>query len=323
MTTKTNGNDLTFYLNGEKVTIPTNSIAPQTLLVDYLRESTKWKGTKLGCGEGGCGACAVTLTYMESSDGSIRTNSANACLKPLAACDGMSITTADGLNRCCGGGKNHPIADRLHKLHGSQCGYCTPGMVMAIYAQLKKNGGKADAETMEEAIDGNICRCTGYRPILDTAKSFATDSKVVDHMTGEVKPGSYDAKTIDPDVDDATFYARKKDVSELVFANGSWVRVGTLKRARELAGTKSRFLVGDTCKGVYKNPPSVDVTIDVRDVPELRVSRVDGSNLILGAARTLNDLRDALRVSQGKSKAFEVRHGCFVLLLLNSHTSFC
>ena len=121
-------------------------------------------------------------TYTEYRNLSqVVTRSANSCLKPLGSCSGLAITTAEGLGSS--NGENHPIAERLHKLHGSQCGYCTPGMVMGIYSALKgSHPAGITMAGMEAALDGNICRCTGYRPILDAAHSFARDSNTVDHM---------------------------------------------------------------------------------------------------------------------------------------------
>lgn len=137
-------------------------------------------GTKLGCGEGGCGACTVMLSTYDVLSSEVRHISANACLTPLCSLDGYHVTTVEGI----GGIKTgmHPIQQRLASLHGSQCGFCTPGIVMALYTLLRSNPNATPHE-IEESLDGNLCRCTGYRPILDAAKSLS-NSKSLDGCCG-------------------------------------------------------------------------------------------------------------------------------------------
>ena len=147
---------------------------PSERLVDFLRRETGYTSTKIGCGEGGCGACAVLL--QSSSNAPIR--SANSCLVPLCAVHGMAITTTEGLGNSKDG--FHPVQNRVAEFNGTQCGFCTPGMVMAIYGQLEKSNGKPTESEMETCLDGNLCRCTGYRPLLDAAKSFAVEK--MDHV---------------------------------------------------------------------------------------------------------------------------------------------
>lgn len=96
------------------------------------------------------------------------------CLKPIYTCDGLEITTIEGI-----GGKKtnyHAIQRRLNQAHGSQCGYCTPGMVVNMFSLLAANNDKVSVAEIERSFDGNICRCTGYRPILDACKSFGYDA---------------------------------------------------------------------------------------------------------------------------------------------------
>ena len=130
------------------------------------------EGTKLGCGEGGCGACTVMLSTYDHETSTIRHYSANACLTPLCSLDGIAVTTIEGI----GGMRQglHPVQKRLASLHGSQCGYCTPGIVMSLYSFLRAKHNATPHE-IEEAMDGNLCRCTGYRPIIDAAKSLSNN----------------------------------------------------------------------------------------------------------------------------------------------------
>ncbi|RAL17538.1 putative xanthine dehydrogenase HxA [Aspergillus homomorphus CBS 101889] len=155
-----------FYLNGTKVIL--DSINPETTLLEYLR-GIGLTGTKLGCAEGGCGACTVVVSHINPTTKKLYHASVNACLAPLISVDGKHVVTVEGI----GDVKNpHAIQQRLALGNGSQCGFCTPGIVMSLYALLRNNPEPSEHD-VEEAFDGNLCRCTGYRPILDAAQSFS------------------------------------------------------------------------------------------------------------------------------------------------------
>ncbi|KAL8970858.1 MAG: hypothetical protein Q9183_001324 [Haloplaca sp. 2 TL-2023] len=158
---------LRFYLNGTKVVLD-EDLDPEITLLEYLR-GIGLTGTKLGCAEGGCGACTVVVSQYNPTTKRIYHASVNACLAPLVSVDGKHVITVEGI----GNAKNpHPAQERIAKSSGSQCGFCTPGIVMSLYALLRNNADPSDLE-IEEAFDGNLCRCTGYRPILDAAQTFS------------------------------------------------------------------------------------------------------------------------------------------------------
>ncbi|KAL8705834.1 MAG: hypothetical protein Q9201_001057 [Fulgogasparrea decipioides] len=158
---------LRFYLNGTKVVLD-EDLDPEITLLEYLR-GIGLTGTKLGCAEGGCGACTVVVSQLNPTTKKIYHASVNACLAPLVSVDGKHIITVEGI----GNAKNpHPAQERIAKSSGSQCGFCTPGIVMSLYALLRNNVDPTELE-IEEAFDGNLCRCTGYRPILDAAQTFS------------------------------------------------------------------------------------------------------------------------------------------------------
>ncbi|KAI7532936.1 hypothetical protein KC343_g19360, partial [Hortaea werneckii] len=160
---------LRFYLNGTKVVLDTAD--PEVTLLEYLR-GIGLTGTKLGCAEGGCGACTVVVSQYNPTTNKIYHASVNACLAPLVSVDGKHVITVEGI----GSVKNpHPAQERIAKGNGSQCGFCTPGIVMSLYALLRNNEDPSEHQ-IEEAFDGNLCRCTGYRPILDAAQSFGSKS---------------------------------------------------------------------------------------------------------------------------------------------------
>ncbi|KAL1959530.1 hypothetical protein VTO42DRAFT_1975 [Malbranchea cinnamomea] len=157
---------LRFYLNGTKVTL--ESIDPEVTLLEYLR-GIGLTGTKLGCAEGGCGACTVVVSHLNPTTKKIYYASVNACLAPLVSVDGKHVITVEGIGNTH---NPHPVQQRIAVGNGSQCGFCTPGIVMSLYALLRNNPNPSE-HTIEEAFDGNLCRCTGYRSILDAAQSFS------------------------------------------------------------------------------------------------------------------------------------------------------
>ncbi|KAH7122276.1 Molybdopterin-binding domain of aldehyde dehydrogenase-domain-containing protein [Dendryphion nanum] len=160
---------LRFYLNGTKVVL--DEADPEVTLLEYLR-GIGLTGTKLGCAEGGCGACTVVVSQFNPTTKQIYHASVNACLAPLVSVDGKHVITVEGIGNVK---KPHPIQERIAKGNGSQCGFCTPGIVMSLYALLRNNDSPSEHD-VEEAFDGNLCRCTGYRPILDAAQTFSVDS---------------------------------------------------------------------------------------------------------------------------------------------------
>src|SRR5262245_571341 len=141
-----------FTLNGapQEVVRPD----PTLTLLDWLRTQRRLTGTKEGCAEGDCGACTVA---MVDPGGQVR--AINSCIQFLPMVDGCALTTVEAL------GGVHPVQAAMVAEHGSQCGFCTPGFVMALYAHHAR-GGAADAASISDAIAGNLCRCTGYGPIL-------------------------------------------------------------------------------------------------------------------------------------------------------------
>ena len=156
-------NRIAFTLNGQPVTLPKGT-RPTTTLLDWLRSDAALPGTKEGCAEGDCGACTVVL-----EDFSARAP-INACLAVLGQLHGRSIRTVEGL------GTTHPLPAILAESDGTQCGFCTPGIVMAAWAHTRQRGVQGgDAHA---ALAGNLCRCTGYRPIIEAVGRMVDDGAV-------------------------------------------------------------------------------------------------------------------------------------------------
>jgi carbon-monoxide dehydrogenase small subunit len=136
-----------------------HEVEPRLLLVDYVRDIVGLKGTHFGCDTTSCGACTVIV------DG----RSAKSCTLFAVQADGREILTIEGLTR---DGELHPIQDAFWTHHALQCGFCTSGMVMAAYFLLSRNPNPSDVE-IKQGIAGNLCRCTGYLPIVEAVKSAA------------------------------------------------------------------------------------------------------------------------------------------------------
>ncbi len=139
---------------------------PNQTLLDFVRSDLKKTGTKEGCAEGGCGACTIVLGELKNQK--LIYKSINSCISFLPIINGKHLILIENLSS---DNKLHPIQEAMVKFHGSQCGFCTPGFIMSMFA-MYKNFSKFDDETIDETLSGNLCRCTGYRPIIDAAKSL-------------------------------------------------------------------------------------------------------------------------------------------------------
>ncbi|CAL1534993.1 unnamed protein product [Lymnaea stagnalis] len=160
---------LIFYVNGLRV--EDKEPDPEMTLLTYIRTKLHLTGSKLGCGEGGCGACTVMVSKYSPQSDTIKHYNVNACLAPVCSMHGLAVTTVEGIGNVA---NLHPVQERIAKFHGSQCGFCTPGIVMTMYTLLRNNV-RPTARELEEYFDGNLCRCTGYRAILDGFWTFTKE----------------------------------------------------------------------------------------------------------------------------------------------------
>jgi aerobic carbon-monoxide dehydrogenase small subunit len=149
--------EITFAVNGTAHTV---TVHPMARLLDVLRHELALTGTKEGCGEGECGACSVFIDGVMT----------NSCLVPAIQVDGASIQTVEGL--ASGAGELHPVQDAFIVVGGAQCGICTPGMLVAASALLRRQTDPTEAQ-VREALAGNLCRCTGYTRIVDSVMEAA------------------------------------------------------------------------------------------------------------------------------------------------------
>ncbi|PAA73149.1 hypothetical protein BOX15_Mlig031927g1 [Macrostomum lignano] len=283
--------DPSLHVNGIQYEIP-RDCGPEQMLIDFLRDILELKGSKVSCREAACGACIVCVTYKHPGTGEVVSRPVNSCLTPLYSTIGWHVTTVEGLGNKKDG--YHPIQSRLADNYGSQCGYCSPGFVMSMFSQLLNNPKPTEAE-VEHFFDGNICRCTGYRPILDSMKTFAKDCK------------AKGAGCLD--IEDLQACCRKADVQKVPtsgitpVARGwrgqRFYNPGSLDQLLELLHrmrqSSYRLLVGNTSAGVFKDDAQADFYVNIRNVPELYEVKESKNGLEIGACLSIADLMDLFR----------------------------
>jgi xanthine dehydrogenase small subunit len=143
-----------------------SGVAPTRTVLQHLREDLHCTGTKEGCAEGDCGACTVVIGSLENGELSLK--AVNSCIQFAPTLDGKALFTVEDLQQA--GGALHPVQQAMVECHGSQCGFCTPGFVMSLWGMyLKQEGRQPSRCQIDDALSGNLCRCTGYRPIIDAA----------------------------------------------------------------------------------------------------------------------------------------------------------
>ena len=268
-----------FVLNGERVTLADED--PTRTVLTWLREQRGLVGTKEGCAEGDCGAC--TAVIAERSAQGIRYLPINTCIQCIGTLDGRELVTVEALKPLYEGAL-HPVQQAMVDCHGSQCGFCTPGFVMALYAQYK-SGAPAERQALCDAIAGNLCRCTGYRPILQA--------------------GEHARELAQPERDRAEDAARKARLASLptdatrISANGKIFFIPTT--ADELAAFLAEhpdavILGGGTDLGLLLTKEHRDLPLLVYTgrVAELRKVAQAKDAVEIGGAATYADAYDAL-----------------------------
>lgn len=271
-------NTLSFYVNGEQHTVVNPD--PTLLLVDYLRSpEVGLTGTKYGCGEGGCAACTVVEAKLDPSTGEVWERPVNSCLRPIVTLDGVAITTTEGIGSVRTG--LNPVQERIAAFNGSQCGYCTPGFVMNMYSLLRENQSPS-AEEIESRFDGHICRCTGFRAILNAMQSFDGDEDAA-HL-GAQGPLSTDWLTPPRALH---FSGSGQDYYKPLHLRD------VLKMLSQYPVTANtvKLVNGNTSVGIYKKDvyfPSL--LIDVSQISDLFEMDIKADGLHIGAGRTMQDL---------------------------------
>ncbi len=288
MQTKT----LRFFRRGELVSL--GNVPPERTLLELLREDLGACGTKEGCGEGDCGACTVVLG--EPVDGRLNYRAVNSCIRLAHSIDGMALWTVEDL--AAEDGQLHPAQEAMVRCHGSQCGFCTPGFVMSLFGMYQNHTCRGRAITRglaQEELSGNLCRCTGYRPILDAAQAMgrlpamAVDEKAVLAKLGEIREPWIPASA------GMTNYLAPPDLPSLLAARA--------------AHPQAQVVAGCTDVGLWvtKQHRQFGQVLDVTRARELRRVEQYEHHVAIGAAVSLTDAFAALVEARPQLKTFANR----------------
>lgn len=272
--------EVCFLLDGRVARV--DNCPPTMTVLEYLREVAHRTGTKEGCAEGDCGACTVVLGELAADGGGIEYRAVNSCIRFLATIDGQELVTVESL--LGPDGTLHPVQRAMVDNHGSQCGFCTPGFVMSLFA-LYMREPTPSRERVLEALSGNLCRCTGYRPIIEAGMRMAS-YPVPPHWSREATaveihrrrlvsiqrdeplrvPGFYAPRTVDE-----VAVALEANPDSLVLAGGTDIGLWVTQQLRDL-------------------PPIVYIG----NVSALKAIRRDVDGLRVGAAVSLADAWESI-----------------------------
>ncbi|MEI6681367.1 MAG: xanthine dehydrogenase molybdopterin binding subunit [Bacteroidota bacterium] len=260
-----------------------NGLKPTTTVLNYLRSLPGHKGTKEGCAEGDCGACTVVLAEP-STDGRLDYHTVDSCLVFLPMIHGKQLITVENLalrrqNRVV----LHPVQRLMVESNGSQCGFCTPGMVMSLFG-LFKNHDNPSREIIEDALTGNLCRCTGYQSILDAAEQTATETRSDQFSANEALiAGMLES------------IRESQHTIELRTPHQTWLKPFTLDEALRLRSEHPLATVingsTDVALRQTKHHELLSLVIDLSGVDELKYCREKGTHFVIGAGQTMEQIK--------------------------------
>jgi xanthine dehydrogenase small subunit len=262
-----------FVLNGSPIEV--EDTPPHVTLLQWLRASG-YRGAKEGCAEGECGACAVALLTSGPDEQGSHWESVNSCLLPLAAVAGREVVSVEGI--APSREQLHPVQSALIEAGGSQCGYCTPGFVVSLFCEYYR-AGRADFDP--ESIGGNLCRCTGYRPIADAARQLPRPSPQDPRLVQLRRPAPPPEPCRRPE---APFW-RPASLAE------AWDLLGSSADAKVIAGGTDLLV---SANQRFERWPRL---LSVEALPELQELSLTDHELVLGAAVTLSRIEQFLATS--------------------------
>jgi xanthine dehydrogenase small subunit len=277
-----------FFHRGQTVRV--TGAHPTRSVLDWLREDAHCQGTKEGCNEGDCGACTVVVGELDGD--ALKLQTVNACIQFVPTLDGKALFTVEDLKRI-GGGALHPTQQALVACHGSQCGFCTPGFAMSLWSTYERHqacGSRPTRQALADDLSGNLCRCTGYRPILDAGERMfdlpavrLDEAPVVAALKSLANGQGLDYAAPNPQAGGRV---------DRFHAPTSAEALAALLEARPTA----RILAGNTDIGLWVNKQFRDVgdLVWVGRVPELKRLEATAEGLYIGAGVSLEDAWRAL-----------------------------
>jgi xanthine dehydrogenase small subunit len=324
---------LQFLRRGRTVSL--DHFQSRSTVLDWLRLQERSTGTKEGCAEGDCGACAVVVA--RERDGRIVYEPVNSCITLLGQLDGAELITVEDLAK---DGELHPVQAAMARQHGSQCGFCTPGIVMSLFAHFHECGGVTSRSKINDALAGNLCRCTGYRPIVDAALEVCANA-AADRFVHSAGEGLKALRTIDDQADlfvgdTSSFFAAPASEASLarLFAQypdatilagstdvGLWItkkltpiekiiHVGRVAELSQIEKTSDGYAIGATVSLARAAPALGSIDPDVAEVLrrfgsiQVRACGTVGGNIANGSP--IGDLAPML-IALGST--LELRHG--------------
>lgn len=287
---------ISFVLNNE--TIELSDFSSSLTLLDYLRLDRSLRGTKEGCAEGDCGACTVLIGRLEGKE--LKYESVNACIRFMGSLDGCHVVTVEHLKSS--NNKLHPVQQAMVDYHGSQCGFCTPGFVMSIYGLWMQSPNPTIAQ-IEQALQGNLCRCTGYEPIIKAAQNVSNYAKSADDFL--IKERSSIIAKLSNMLDGKRIEVRHGD--DLIIIPSD---VNDLANAR-VEYPNSTIVAGSTDVGLWvtKHMRNISPTIFISHLQELRQITKTENGLKIGSCVSYSDMQETIAKNYPQMAQFWNRIG--------------